>query len=209
MALGTRGSTRARQVRTMTVRRGAVAALALAGGLTLSACGGRGGDVAAAGPPSAPAAIPSSGSGAPASTAAAPAEAPDPCGLLTAEQAATLSAVSPLTAAPAKPTGSQPKACVWSGGSENSEIVRLEVGLLYPPTPDDLTTMQEQYLEFETGEPVPGVGDGAEMYMNSPVTIVGISGYVTYRLSAYNGDPSVTTLLPQAAQQVVAAIRAG
>jgi hypothetical protein len=47
------------------------------------------------------------------------------------------------------------------------------------------------------------------MYMHSPVAIVGISGYVTYRLSAYNGDPSVTTLLPQAAQQVVAAIRAG
>lgn len=206
MALGTRGSTRARQVRTMTVRRGAVAALALAGGLTLSACGG-GGDVAAAGPPSAPAAIPSSGSGAPASTAAAPAEAPDPCGLLTAEQAATLSAVSPLTAAPAKPTGSQPKACVWSGGSENSEIVRLEVGLLYA-SPDDLESYQKQYLEIETGEPVPGVGDGAEIYMNSPVTIVGISGYVTYRLSAYNGAPSVTTLLTQAAQQVVSAITA-
>jgi Protein of unknown function (DUF3558) len=190
-------------------RGGSGAALALAVGLVLTGCGGSGDDVAAGAtqPVTSAAATPSAET--PTTTDGPPAEAPDPCTLLTPEQAATLGGVSPLTAAPSDPTGSSPKACVWSGGSEDAEIVRLEVGLLYPPSPDDLAAMQEQYLEVETGEPVAGVGDGAEVYMNSPVTIVGVSGYVTYRLSAYNGTPTATTLLTEAARQVVAAVQAG
>jgi hypothetical protein len=184
-------------------------ALALVVGLALSGCGGGGEDVAAGAAQPVTAAASTASAEDPTTTDGPPAEAPDPCTLLTTEQAATLGGISPLTAAPADPAGSMPKACVWSGGSEDAEIVRLEVGLLYPPSPDDLAATQEQYLEVETGEPVPGVGDGAEVYSNSPVTIVGVSGYVSYRLSAYNGAPSATTLLTGAAQQVVAAIQAG
>jgi len=175
------------------MKRATLAAASLV--LVLAACGGDDGGAATTDAPAGVAATAGAettatpDAGAPA-VGTAPTEAPDPCTLLTADEAFAL--LTPLTkeeyvqqvpgaadfaASPGEMDGKP--SCEYGNGS-----VELSVSVI-PAEADTLESYHQALLDNWTGETLAGVGDGAELGGATPVGLQAFEGFWQIDLRAY------------------------
>jgi ABC-type glycerol-3-phosphate transport system substrate-binding protein len=178
------------------MRRAALLATAVV--LALAACGGDDDSGAA---PSEPAAgaettagsdTTAASGGMPGEPGAAPTEVPDPCTLLTEDEAfALLTTLTKEEYEAQVPGGSDlTPTLVENGlaGEPTCEYGNASVALavsLIPATADSLDSYHQALLDNWTGDPLDGVGDGAELGGSTPVGLQAFDGYWQLELRAY------------------------
>jgi hypothetical protein len=200
-----------------------VIALALLATLAAStiACGGSSaaGDQAgqAATPSPAAAATDAASTSDPGGTATVPTEVPDPCSLLTEDEAFALLTTqtreeyaaqygtSDFSARlnPSGPSGDP--TCEWGNAS-----VQLSVSII--PAGDDpslLDSYHQQLLDNWSGEMVDGVGDGAKIGGATPVELQAFEGYWQIDLRALVSDTESTPRFATAANLVFQRLAGG
>lgn len=152
-----------------------------AGLLLLAACGSPGPSSA---PSSSDAAAPSpeataAAAGGSAAAGKPPAVAPDPCTLLTNEEAVRLTGTAGVTGTASAPTDGfgnaqmGGKECGWGDGALRVTVTPIDqMGL----GPDHVEETRRAMLKDAGGEAVPNLGDGASVTGSTPATMLVMSG---------------------------------
>lgn len=160
-----------------TLRSGLFARFLLPAGVLLAACGSPAPSSSDAGAPPQEATVAAAGGSATAGKP--PAVAPDPCTLLTNEEAARLTGTAGVTGTPSAPTNGfgnaqmGGKECVWGDASLRVTITPIDrMGL----GPDNVEDTRRMMLKNAGGEAVPNLGDGASVTGSTPATILVMSG---------------------------------
>jgi hypothetical protein len=206
--------------------------LSLAASFALAACGGapttstgESSSGSSSVTPTAAAPAAASTTGAPASAptpapgdaATIPTQAPDPCTLLTEDEAFAL--LTTLTreeyaaqhstsdfSSRLNPSGASGNpACEWGNASVQLSVSIIQAG----SDPDLLASFHRQLLENWSGDPVAGVGDGAEITGATPVDLQAFQGYWVIDLRAYVSDTGSTPRFATAANLVLQRLAGG